>query len=146
MTRSVLTIGYEGRSPEALMTELRNREVQVLLDVRLRPNSRKPGFSKTSLREACEAGGIQYVHDKRLGTPPEMMDHVKSGAGYDWETSEQYRVFLRTQTEALEKAVDIVTHNVTCLLCFERQPADCHRRIVAEELSVRAGVRVDHVE
>lgn len=146
MAKLVLTIGYEGREQQELIDLLREHQIDVLLDVRLRPNSRKPGFSKSSLRESCETAGIGYVHDKRLGTPPDMMDHVRSGAGYDWETSEQYRTFLRTQCEALEEADTLVTASRTCLLCFERSPADCHRRIVAEELAARRGLQIQHIE
>jgi len=43
--------------------------VRVLLDVRAVPLSRKAGFSKRVLGPSVEARGIQYVHDRNLGTP-----------------------------------------------------------------------------
>ena len=43
------TIGYERLRPEALVAELQAAGVERVIDVRLRPQSRKPGMSKTRL-------------------------------------------------------------------------------------------------
>ena len=41
------TIGYEGRELEEFVARLREQQVEVLIDIREKPASRKPGFSKT---------------------------------------------------------------------------------------------------
>ena len=45
--------------------------VATLIDVRDRPISRRPGFSKRQLAAAIEEAGMRYVHLQALGTPPE---------------------------------------------------------------------------
>ena len=105
MNKTLLfTIGYEGRSAADVMARLTAEKVRVLIDVRYRPNSRKPGLAKTGLAKTCEALGIVYVHDRDLGTPPEMLDHVRSGTGYDDDTLVEYRRFLSTKEPSLEAA------------------------------------------
>lgn len=142
---AIYTIGYEGQDPENLIRVLKAQGIRILLDVRLRPSSRKKGFSKNGLAKLCGENHLEYRHDKRLGTPAEMLDHVRSGVGYNAETSDEYLAFLRTQTDALQEAESVVKSAPTCLMCFEADPRDCHRRIVAEELSRRSDIPVVHI-
>ena len=64
------TIGYERLLPPELVAELEAAGVERLLDVRYRPQSRRPGMSKTRLGELLGEHGIAYEHRKALGTPP----------------------------------------------------------------------------
>ena len=68
---TIWTIGYERASSDALLAALKAAGVQVLMDVRDLPLSRRAGFSKSTLRVSLEAEGIEYVHLKGLGTPKE---------------------------------------------------------------------------
>jgi uncharacterized protein (DUF488 family) len=144
--KALWTIGYEGRVQSELVTALRKGAVSLLLDVRSRASSRKSGFSKTSLAAACAAAGIAYQHDRELGTPPALLEHALGGAGYDNETTEAYRAHLLSQgCNALEKAIQLATATTTCLLCYERDPTNCHRKVVAEEIAKRTGLEVSHL-
>ncbi len=67
---SLWTIGYERLTPDALVAELRAAGVRRLLDVRYRPQSRRPGMSKTRLAARLAQDGIDYEHRKTLGTRP----------------------------------------------------------------------------
>ena len=141
----LFTIGYEGRSASDVLARLKAADVRVLIDVRYRPNSRKPGLAKTGLARACEELGITYVHDRDLGTPPEMLDHVLSGAHYDDRTFAEYRRFLSTKEPSLEAASARVQEGPACLLCFEADASNCHRAVVAEVLAQRTGATVCHL-
>lgn len=141
----LLTIGYEGATADEVFAALAQAGVRTLIDVRYRPSSRKPGLSKAGLAEQCEQRGIAYVHERELGTPPEMLDHVQSGAGYDRETTEQYRAFLMTKTDALAAASEYVRTGRACLLCYEADATNCHRSVVAEELARLTGSAVRHL-
>jgi uncharacterized protein (DUF488 family) len=44
--RNIYTIGYEGTALSDFIWTLRDRGVSLLLDIRERPQSRQPGFSK----------------------------------------------------------------------------------------------------
>ena len=66
------TIGYERLLPPELVAELLAADVQRLIDVRFRPQSRRPGMSKTRLSELLADHGIAYEHRRSLGTPADL--------------------------------------------------------------------------
>ena len=72
MTPTLWTIGYQQLWPDALVAELEAAGIQRLLDVRLRPQSRRPGMSKTRLGAMLSDHGIAYEHRRPLGTPPDI--------------------------------------------------------------------------
>src|SRR3954454_7322127 len=72
MPRTLYTIGYERLLPAALVNELELAGVERLIDVRFRPQSRRPGMSKTRLGDLLGDHGIRYEHRKALGTPPDI--------------------------------------------------------------------------
>jgi hypothetical protein len=69
--RTLCTIGYEKALLEDVISTLAGSRVATLIDVRDRPISRRPGFSKRQLAAAIEEAGMRYVHLQALGTPPE---------------------------------------------------------------------------
>ena len=66
---TVWTIGYEALWPDALVAELSAAGVERVLDVRLPPQSRRPGISKTKLALKLAEHGISYEPRRELGTP-----------------------------------------------------------------------------
>ena len=76
---TVWTIGYERLLPPQLVAELAAARVERVLDVRFRPQSRRPGMSKTRLGHLLEAHGIAYEHRRALGTPPDLRHEFHAG-------------------------------------------------------------------
>lgn len=142
MSKPIMTIGYEGRSSEEIFDILAENDVDVLLDVRIYPHSRKPGLSKSALAEECERRGIKYTHDKKLGTPKDLMEEEKETGEYDWDA---YVEFLDRQGESLDAAAELSASGRTCLLCYEADASECHRRFVADRISDRTGTEVVHL-
>ena len=141
----LLTIGYEGCTVADVLTTLREARVGLLIDVRAVPQSRKPGFSKRQLAAELDAAGIGYVHLQALGTPKSGRDAVR--AGHPDVMERIYRAHLtgdRPQAE-LAQARDLAPRQRACLLCFEADPAHCHRRLVAEEIVAATGQPVVHL-
>lgn len=139
---AIYTIGYEGASAEQVIAALRAHGIEILLDARYRPGSRKRGLSKTPLSEACNAVGIEYLHDRGLGTPPKTMKKLREEGIYDWVA---YRLFLREQTDSLANARALASRRRVCLLCYEADAATCHRSIVAEEMAAHTKQRIEHL-
>ena len=77
--RRIFTIGYEGATQPELVAALKEAGVEQLIDVRAVPLSRKPGFSKNVLAAGLREAGIDYVHLKALGTPPEGREAARKG-------------------------------------------------------------------
>jgi uncharacterized protein (DUF488 family) len=57
----LFTIGYQHRAVAELIATLHKERVATLVDVRLTPLSRKPGFSASALRSAAEGAGLRYA-------------------------------------------------------------------------------------
>ena len=130
----IYTIGYEGTTVQELVNELNRLCVQTLIDVRLVPLSRKPGFSKHVLAYRLQSEGIDYLHEKRLGCPSMIRDQYKNDG--DWGAyTKQFKRYLASQDAALEGLLPVAETSVCCLLCFERDPDFCHRKYVAERLA-----------
>ncbi len=128
----MFTIGYEGLNLEAFFRRLHAANIQVLVDVRELPLSRKKGFSKTSLREHLAGQGIDYIHIPSLGCPKPVRDAYKENA--DWqEYVKAFEVYLATQSAALKELTALSKTNTACLMCFEADYNRCHRSIVARK-------------
>ena len=141
---AVWTIGYERLRPESLAAELEAAGVERVIDVRFRPQSRRPGMSKTKLGLMLADHRIAYEHRKALGTPPDLrwLFH----AGRSAEAATAYRRHVETTApEALAELADEVAGEGprTALLCLEADPAGCHRRVITDALRERvAGLDV----
>lgn len=139
MTSHLYTIGYEGKDSALFFQQLKAAGVQLLLDIRIRANSRKRDFSKTKLAALCVQHGIKYEHEVRLGTPEYIMKQLKDTGVYNWD---EYKKHLHSDEEPLIHAAELATKQPTCLLCYEAIAKDCHRRIVANEIATRTGLEV----
>ncbi len=128
---SLLTIGYEGCTIGGVVAALKAADATLLIDVRAVAASRKPGFSKRQLAAALEEAGIRYVHLQGLGTPKPGRDAVRAGHPERMvPIFNEHMTSDRAQAE-LAMARELARDSRACLLCFERDPAHCHRRIVA---------------
>jgi uncharacterized protein (DUF488 family) len=143
---TLCTIGYEGRTPDALVAVLKGSGVTRVVDVRQMPLSRKPGFSKSALAEFLSSHGIEYIGFQKLGTPPAIRKPYKQSGDFT-RLKRDYLAYLRTQGSEIERLRELAAHGDCALLCFERDPSKCHRSILAEILARRPGpqLRVEHL-
>lgn len=131
---TLLTIGYEGLDLPQFMKYLAWHKVEVLVDVREIPVSRKKGFSKSALADAMAEKGIGYEHIKALGSPGPIRKQLKSDWDYD-TFFEAYEDYLNGQGDALDSLSEIIEeHRRVCLLCFEKAHEQCHRSRVAARM------------
>lgn len=137
----LLTIGYEGKSLEAYLNQLLRASVTVLCDVRRNPLSRKYGFAKTTLRQACEGVGIRYEHLPELGIASEERRELRTQADYDALFAIYERDSLPHQTAALTRIRGWIEQDRerVALTCYEAEPCQCHRHCVAEALERLGG-------
>jgi uncharacterized protein (DUF488 family) len=124
---------------EGLLDRLEAAGVRVLIDVRAVPNSRKPGFSKRILAASAAARGIRYVHLQALGTPKAGRQAARAGRADEMAAIFGVHMAGDAAQMALAAARDIAVAEPSCLLCFERDPHFCHRRIVAEAIAAQTG-------
>ena len=139
----LFTIGYEQTPPKAVLDELEQAGVKLLVDVRAVTSSRRPGFSKNQLAAGLDERGIAYVHLSALGTPKEGRLAARSG---DFGRLQQiFSKHLRTvqaREELDELSALVKKAGPVCLLCYERDHTHCHRRMIAEIIEERDAVAV----
>ena len=146
MTVSLFTIGYEGLDPNQFLAQLIASGIGVVIDVRERASSRKPGFAKSALAEALAAHDIKYLHFRSLGCPKAIRYRYREDG--DWAVySDAYRAYLRTQTASLSELARLAAAQTCVLLCFEADAMRCHRRYVAARAAeqVRERVNIEHL-
>ena len=141
----LLTIGYEAARPDQVRRALLEAGTRLLIDVRAVAASRRAGFSKRLLAGALGEAGIDYLHLQPLGTPKDGRDAVRRGdVGAMRRIFQAHMMGDRSQA-ALAEARVLVTETHACLLCYERDPAHCHRSLVAGMIAADTGLAVHHL-
>ena len=144
--KKLFTIGYEQTPSKAVLDELEQSGVKLLVDVRAVVSSRRPGFSKNQLAAGLDERGISYLHLRGLGTPKEGRLAARSGK-YD----ALHRIYAKhLKTPQARQDLDELSALVNkagpvCLLCYERDHRHCHRQWIAEIIEHREGVKVENL-
>jgi uncharacterized protein (DUF488 family) len=131
----IFTIGYEQATQAQVIGALKAAGVRLVIDVRAVAASRRPGFSKGVLGASLKYEGLDYLHLKALGTPKAGREAARAG-----RTEEMHHIFEAHLAEpeaavALAEAADLAEKRPSALLCYEADPAQCHRRILTDRLA-----------
>jgi len=141
-TSKLFTIGYEQTPVKAVLDELEDAGVKLVVDVRAVSASRRPGFSKNQLAAELDERGISYLHLRGLGTPKDGREAARAGK-YD-TLHKIYARHLKTPQakEDLDELSALVKKSgPVCLLCYERDHRHCHRQWIAEIIGERDGIK-----
>ncbi len=158
---ALCTIGYERASLAGFVAALKEAGVATLVDVRDQPWSQRPEFRRDALRKSLLAAGIGYVHIRALGNPKEGRDAAKQGDIETYRRHMDERLASADGQAGLAKAAELARpaakaantksqarseppgleflaharRGPICLMCYERDPAHCHRARVADDLT-----------
>lgn len=135
MAQRVFTIGYEQTTVTDFVAALTSAGVARVIDVRAVAASRRPGFSKTALTANLNEAGIAYEHLRALGTPKEGREAARRG---DMAALERVYAGQLELPEAQAQAaimLDRAAAEPTALLCYERDPAQCHRTLLLDAVA-----------
>ncbi len=146
MTVQLFTIGFAETNAASFFTNLRQSGAKRVIDVRLNNTSQLAGFTKREdlrffLREVC---AMDYVHLPQLAPTQDILDDFKKHKG-SWATYEE--AFMKLMVaRSVQRTLSHEVLHLGCLLCSEKQPSNCHRRLVAEYLQREwPDVRVTHL-
>jgi uncharacterized protein (DUF488 family) len=145
MSPTLYTIGYQKARLADVVATLTAAGVAMLIDVRDRPISRRPGFSKRQLEAAIEEAGMRYLSLRALGTPPEGREAARRREWDRFWGIVEARLAGPEAELALHEAASTARQNASALLCYEADWRCCHRRRVAELLAERHGFAVRHL-
>jgi len=141
---TIFTVGYEGATLEQFLERLERAKVQLVVDVRDVPLSRKPGFSKTALASALGLVNLQYFHIRELGCPKPIRDQYRVDGNWQAYTAAFMR-HMRKQRAAVRSLAQMCTQSRAALLCYEADPEQCHRTYVARAVAALDDHRVMHI-
>ena len=116
--KKLFTIGYEGAALDDFVQALKTAKIDVLLDVRELPISRRKGFSKTALGSALTDAGIRYRHEKQLGSPKTIRHRLREDGNYP-RFFREFDRHLVEQSALLDTLAEELRGNVA-LMCYEK--------------------------
>lgn len=142
----LFTIGYEKAAlPEVLRT-LKQSRVELLIDTRAVAASRRAGFSKRMLAAGLEEEGITYLHLQKLGTPSEGREAARSGNFKKlWQIYDKHIKTAAARAELDQLEALLREGRRVCLLCYERNPEECHRSRIATLVHERTGQKIENL-
>jgi Protein of unknown function, DUF488 len=138
-TKRLFTVGYGGRHPVDLLALLQAHKIARIADVRIRPDRASMGAyiqarqPDRGIERLLAGAGIGYSHFLELG-------NLFRGCA-DWQP--RYRALLDAAAPLLLERLRQMDQPY-CLLCAEKDPAACHRSIIADKL-VEEGYDVVHL-
>ena len=135
MPTTIFTIGYEGVTQSEFLAALAAAGVKRVIDVRAIPNSRRPGFSKTPLRNALAEEGVNYVHLRALGTPADGRAAARAGRHAELERIYAGQLELPEAMAQSAQMLDLAAETPSAILCYERDPAECHRSLLLDAVA-----------
>ena len=143
---TIWTVGHSTRSAEEFSQILLVHEIQVLVDVRSFPGSRRyPQFNRAALAESLKQVEIEYKHEPRLGgrRTPRADSHntawknASFRAYADHMESEEFR-------KGVEDLLELAANARTAVMCAESLWWRCHRSLISDYLKA-AGHTVIHI-
>ena len=155
-----VTIGVYGFDSEHFFQALVDAHVDTLCDIRRRRGVRGAEYTfanKQRLQDQLAALNIRYIHRIDLSPADELRTRQ---AEVDKQTHTARRKRTLLSEEFVEGYQDTVLANfdpaqfiadlgpaaqVVALLCVEREPAACHRSLLADYLHKTLGVAVRHI-
>ena len=143
---TIHTIGHSTRTIEDFIALLKAHSIDLLIDVRRWPASRRcPQFNRDALSASLSADGIQYLWRGDLGGFRKPAADSPN-TGWRVTTFRAYADFMMTPEfhEIMNEMEAIARQSSLALMCAEAVPWRCHRRLLADAFLVR-GWPVRHI-
>ncbi len=146
MGNTIQTIGHSTHSIEEFIAILKAQSIDLVVDVRSLPGSRRyPQFNQERLEASLKETGIDYLHLKELGglrhAAPDSVNTAWKNASFrgfaDYMQTEEFHIGILALLE-LGKKTNLA------VMCAEAVPWRCHRSLIADSLTVH-GMQVIHI-
>jgi uncharacterized protein (DUF488 family) len=146
MSETVFTIGHSTRSFDDFALTLQDAGVELIVDVRRLPGSRRlPQFDADALQTELARSGIGYRWIEALGGR-RRPEPASINTGWIHSAFRGYADYVATEefAEGLGELLMLAGGLRTAVMCAEVLWWRCHRRIIADVL-VSLGVGVVHL-
>jgi uncharacterized protein (DUF488 family) len=130
----VYTAGFTKWLAKDFFNELKKYKIQLLIDIRRRPNSQLSGYTKSDNFEYFlkELSGVRYLNDLDLAPSKELL-YSRRKEGLDWNNfSLEY--INQLNSKKLDNCLETIYSHKTLFLCSETLPDNCHRKLLVDKL------------
>jgi len=141
----IYTVGYEGKSVDAFFNNILQNSIELIIDVRSNPVSRRYGFSKKKFSEIAEELGIIYIHMPELGIPSKHRTNLNDFSSYQNLLMLYENDILPSNETSVVNISTLVRKNISALMCMEKDFRCCHRSRLAKIVSQKSGLNVRHI-
>jgi uncharacterized protein (DUF488 family) len=144
---TILTTGHGTLPADAFLELVGAADLQHVVDVRRFPASKRhPQFNREALERALGHAGIGYTWMEPLGgrrrpSPASPNVALRNDAFRGYADHMRTQAFLDGVDELVALAADVTT----AVLCSESVWWRCHRRLLADHLTLVRGVEVTHL-
>ena len=145
---ALYTIGHSTRSIDNLVAALKAHQIQILVDIRAFPMSRRlPQFNREALEQSLLASGIRYVSMKALGGYRKKIVEESPHIALRNQSFRNYADYMLTPEfeHAISELLELAANSCTAYMCAERLYFRCHRMLVSDWL-VAHGHEVLHID
>ena len=145
---TLYTIGHSTRSVDELIAALRAHGIQLLVDIRAFPTSRRlPQFHRDALEKRLPAAEIRYVWMKALGGYRKKILEESPNVALRSDGFRNYADYMLTPEfeQAIAELIALAEASPTAYMCAERVYFRCHRMLVSDWL-VAHGHEVLHID
>jgi len=142
---TIFTIGYQGYSLLGLVDILKEQGIDALVDVRYDAYSKRPEFCKGRLRSAMQEAGIEYLHRPELGTPTQLRKKITNARSGQEVFKLYFERISKVNVRYVEAVAELASPRKLVLMCMEKEPERCHRKILADFISRKFGFEVVHL-
>lgn len=145
-TNTIWTIGHSTRTLEEFVHLLKSFDIEMLVDVRHYPGSRKfPQYNKDSMENSIPENGIDYRHLVDLGGRRKAKPNSKNDA-WRLDSFKGYADYMETEEfqDAFTILKKLAAEKRTAIMCAEAVWWSCHRSLISDALKVE-GWEVLHI-
>jgi len=140
MAYRIISIGYQRRNIDELITILKVYNVKKVIDVREMPTSRRVDFRKNVLKSHLSTAGIQYQHVKDAGNP-----YRKAQGGFE-HCMGLYSSYLASHPAVIKQISAELSEDTVAIFCYEREHNKCHRSVLIEMLAAVTDIDLLKIE
>ncbi len=133
----VFLYGYEKKSLDFLIQFIIENNIEILADVRFKPNSMNFEFNRTYLLKTLEKfiPGVHYINFACLGIPPDVRKKMRNENDYYKSLLEYYSTkILKDNDENMNTFMDVLKNKRAIIMCKEEHFEECHRSILGARL------------
>jgi uncharacterized protein (DUF488 family) len=142
MIKKVWTIGHSTRSFEEFLALLKQFGIDLLVDVRTFPGSRRyPHFNKEFLAQSLKQNKIDYLHMPSLGG---RRKPAPDSTNTSWRNASfrGYADYMKTAEykTAIAQLKNLASRHQLAYMCSEAMWWKCHRALISDYLKVKGWV------